>query len=147
MSINPRRIYVVTKTLACFSVRFLLLFVFTTAFFFQQSLGQCSGLFNNTGYTLTSLVDADGLASKSILDRGTSTHQTVPLLQIEIQEDENLPEQSLSSNSSTPQGFEDLSRGLELKVLIGLIRQAIVVQDIKPSPLFLLHQSWQGFLI
>jgi hypothetical protein len=132
---------------ACKAGRYLFLVVFSITFFLQQSLGLC--------FVLLDINELPGLHSSHAAIQevkpapGTTSSSRPPalLLQIELAEDDDLPEENTLTLAVPLSAFHSLSLVLEQRVSTSLLRQSSVVQDIKTSPLFLLHQSWKGFLI
>jgi hypothetical protein len=131
---------------ACNAGRYLFLVAFSITFFLQQSLGLCSVLLNINDYPGLNSSHAGMHEVKPALGTTTSSRPPAVLLQIEVAEDDDLPEENTLSVAVPLTAFPAMSLILEQRVSISLLRQSSVVQDIKTSPLFLLHQSWKGFL-
>lgn len=147
MSKDQRSRLMLPQEAACTAGRYLFLVVFSISFFLQQSFGLCSILLNTNEH--------EGLHSsyvgmheiKQALGTASSSRFPTFLLQIEVAEDDDLPEENSLAVPVPVSAFPTMSLLLEQRVSISLLRRTSVVKDIKPSPLFLLHQSWKGFLI
>jgi hypothetical protein len=131
----------------CTACRYFFLVVFIITFFLQQSLGLCSGLLNQNDHQRHNRFQPGLCEIKATAGNTSSSRAEAVLLQIELAEDDDLPEEYPCANAHPISAYPAMSQWLERRVIISLLRRSLVVQNIKPSPLFLLHQSWKGFLI
>lgn len=147
MSNDQRSRFLLPLKAACSACRYFFLVVFCITFFLQQSLGLCIGLLNPNDLQKHDLFQPELREIKFAAGNSSSSRSEAIVLQIEVAEDDDLPEEHTCSIAYPFSGNQAMAHLFEKRVTIGLLRQSSVVQNIKPSPLFLLHHSWKGFLI